>query len=370
MKVGKVLDNNDRRHSDHEEVSHVRGVVPASTSPIPILGQSAVLKRQLAALEKFALSDAPVHIYGETGTGKELVARTLHAYSRRAQKRFIAQNCAAVADTLLQSLLFGHRRGAFTGADRDQVGLFEAANGGSLLLDEIGEMSPLLQGALLRVLQNGEFVRLGETEPRKVNVRVISATNKSLEREVAAERFRKDLYFRLVTLRVNLPTLREREGDIRLLAVHFLNAYNTRTGKTITGFDRETLEALERHVWPGNVRELEAEIERACILTPAGARISPSVLSAHLDRDLIEDHGVRVHTSHELLRNGRTLPEILGEIERSLLSHAMEESMGNKTAAARILGVSRQRLTQRLQRWRLENIAANEPPHVVKCSRP
>jgi transcriptional regulator with PAS, ATPase and Fis domain len=299
---------------------------------------------------EFAVADAPVHIYGETGTGKELVARTLHRHSRRANNRFIGQNCVAIPDTLLQSLLFGHRRGAFTGAERDQIGLFEAADGGTLLLDEIADMSPTVQGALLRVLQEKEITRLGEVDPRKVDVRVISATNTELEKHVEAGRFRKDLYFRLVTLRIDLPPLRERRSDVPLLVDYFIAGYNARTDKCITGIEPTALVMLEACSWPGNVRQLEAEVERACILTPAGASIGVRALSLHLRRET----GVERARSELVVHfNGQRLPDLLGSVERSLLIEALQRAHGNKSKAARLLGISRQRLSQRLNSLQL-----------------
>jgi transcriptional regulator with PAS, ATPase and Fis domain len=324
-----------------------------------IIGESPVLKRQLALLDEFAAADAPVYVYGETGTGKELVARTLHAHSRRAAKRFIAQNCVAIPDTLLQSLLFGHRRGTFTGADRDQMGLFEAANGGTLLLDEVADMSPTVQGALLRVFQEKEITRLGETHPRRVDVRIISATNIDLEAHVEAERFRRDLYFRLVTLRIDLPTLRERPSDVPLLVDHFITAYNARTGKGIVGIESAALAMLERSSWPGNVRQLEAEIERACILTQAGTCIATSALSSQHRTE----HGFEPSIGPEGITGlrGQRLPDVLGDVERSLLVQALRQARGNKSEAARLLGISRQRLSQRLIRLQVNTRSLGTP---------
>jgi serine/threonine-protein kinase PknK len=313
-----------------------------------IVGESEVLKRQLSLLKEFAAADAPVYIYGETGTGKELIARLLHRHSPRAGRRFVAQNCAAISDTLLQSLLFGHRRGAFTGADRDQIGLFEAAEGGTLLLDEIADMSPTVQGALLRVLQEKEITRLGEVDTRKVDVRVVSATNTRLEPHVEAGRFRRDLYFRLITLQIDLPTLRERRSDVPLLIEHFIDTYNARTDKGVVGIDPAALAILESQSWPGNVRQLEAELERACILTPAGGVITVAALSPHVRREL----DATAHSHESVHLNEQSLPERLGNIERSMLREALERTKGNKSQAARLLGISRQRLSQRLARWR------------------
>jgi two-component system response regulator AtoC len=322
----------------------------ASARSSSIIGESTALKRQLALLKEFATADAPVYIYGETGTGKELIAQTLHRYSLRADRRFIAQNCAAIPDTLLQSLLFGHRRGAFTGADRDQVGLFEAAHRGTLLMDEISDMSLTVQAALLRVLQEKEVTRLGEVEPRRVDVRVLSASNTPLEEHVEAGRFRRDLYFRLVTLRIDVPALKERLSDVPLLVNHFIHAYNNRTGKAISGIEPAALGALGARTWPGNIRQLEAEVERACILTATGAAITQAVLSPLSGGDASVQAFVAEKRGGP---NRRPLPDILGDVERSLLIDALKEARGNRTKAARLLGISRQRLSQRLIRWHL-----------------
>jgi transcriptional regulator with PAS, ATPase and Fis domain len=331
-------------------VAHASESLVASGHPAMIVGTSAAMQRQFALLGEFALADAPLYIYGETGTGKELVARAVHRLSRRASGRFVAQNCAAIPDTLLQSLLFGHRRGAFTGAERDQIGVFEAAHGGTLLLDEVADMSPTVQAALLRVLQEKEVTRLGEVEPRKVDVRVISASNAPLEPYIETGRFRRDLYFRLVTLRVDLPTLRERRSDVPLLVQHFIAQYNARTGKNIAGIASAALAALEGHAWPGNVRQLEAEVERACILTAAGDTIEVVTLSQYVLGGLNGDGPLR---NREIRVNGRPLPEILGDVERALLTEALQRTHGSKSEAARLLGISRQRLSQRLTRWQI-----------------
>ena len=320
-------------------------------SVTPIVGESPAFKRQLSTLEDFALADAPIYVYGETGTGKELIAKTIHALSPRARQPFIGHNCAAVPDTLVQSFWFGHRRGAFTGADRDQIGVFEAADGGTLLLDEISEMSPSAQTALLRVLQEKEVTRLGDVAARRIDVRIISASNAPLDDHVDDGRFRRDLFFRLTTLRVDLPPLRERRSDVSLLVHHFIRSYNARTGKGIAGIEPRAMEALEAYQWPGNVRQVESEVERACVLTAAGeeitvASLSPQVQGHRRDRPFAHAHSPETC-------NGQGLPEILAETERSLLLDALRRFNGNKTNAARALGISRQRFSQRLRKWRL-----------------
>jgi transcriptional regulator with PAS, ATPase and Fis domain len=325
-----------------------------------IIGESGALQARLACLHEFAAADAPVYIFGETGTGKELIARALHAYSSRSHRPLIAQNCAAIPDTLLQSVLFGHRRGAFTGALNDQIGLFEAADAGTLLLDEVTEMSPLMQGALLRVLQEKELTRIGEVHPRAVDVRVISTSNRDLENEVDAGRFRRDLYFRLLTLRIDLPSLRERTSDIPLLVDHFVGTYNARTGKGVGGCEPDALAALEAYAWPGNVRQLQSELDRACILTPEGEAISVARLSRTVTAAASTVSSVAGVTE---LPDDASLPTILADVEEQLLRIALDRAGGNKTIAARLLGVSRQRLSQRVNRRRLNSsgVLANEP---------
>jgi two-component system, NtrC family, response regulator HydG len=236
-----------------------------------IVGRSAILRELLDRVVRVAPTDATVLITGESGTGKELVARALHSASRRAQKPFIPVNCAAITETLLESELFGHAKGAFTGAVRARRGLFEEANGGTLFIDEIGETAPGFQAKLLRVLQDGEIRRVGESAPLRVDVRVVAATNQDLKKAIAERRFREDLFYRLNVVPLRLPPLRERTEDIPPLAAHFLARYNQRTGARKT-LAPEALGKLSVHAWPGNVRELENMIEQSAALSP-GAEI-------------------------------------------------------------------------------------------------
>ena len=229
-----------------------------------------------------AASSIAVLLEGETGTGKELVARAIHRMSTRADKAFLAVNCAALSEHLLESELFGHRRGAFTGATHNQPGLFRAANGGVIFLDEIGEMPLSMQPTLLRVLQDGEIMSVGDTRPERVDVRVFSATNRDLRAAVAAGTFRADLYYRLAAFPIRLPPLRMRRRDIPLLADRFLSLANARHHKEIRGLDPAVLDLFERYEWPGNIRELQNEIERAIVLTPSGETIKPAQLSAEV----------------------------------------------------------------------------------------
>jgi Nif-specific regulatory protein len=247
-----------------------------------IIGTGPAMAEVFRLMESAAASPITVLIEGETGTGKELVARGIHRTSPRADGPFLAVNCAAVTETLLESQLFGHRRGAFTGATQDQRGFFEAATGGTIFLDEVGEMPAAMQAKLLRVLQEGEVIPVGETRPRKVDVRVISATNRDLAAGVAAGGIRKDLYYRLGAFPIRLPPLRERREDIPLLADRILAAAVERHRKRVRGIEPDALECLLAFEWPGNVRELENEIERAVALARDGEALGPGHLSAKL----------------------------------------------------------------------------------------
>jgi len=247
-----------------------------------IIATAPVMEDVFRLMESAAASPITVLIEGETGTGKELVARGIHAASDRAEGPFLAINCAALPETLLESQLFGHRRGSFTGAIHDQRGLFEAGDGGTVFLDEIGEMPSAMQAKLLRVLQEGEITPLGDARPRRVNVRVICATNRDLETEMARHSFREDLYYRVAAFPIGLPPLRDRRDDIPLLADRFLGAAARRHGKHIPGIEPAAFALLMRFAWPGNVRELENEVERAVALARAGEPIGPAHLSPKL----------------------------------------------------------------------------------------
>jgi Nif-specific regulatory protein len=297
-----------------------------------LIGRSAAMKRVFDLLRKILNTDATVLIEGESGTGKELVARALHYNGPRKKGPFVAVFCGALSESLLESELFGHRRGAFTGAREDKKGLLEAADGGTVFLDEISEVSPSIQTKLLRFLQEGEIKRVGDTEIRKVDVRVIAATNKVLREEVNAGRFREDLFYRLNVIHITLPPLRERVGDVPLLAEYFLKKYCKRLGKSLKGISPQAMKILEGYHWPGNVRELENTIERAVIMA-AGDRIEPE--------DLQLEQGTPVVESGMTLR----------EMERKLVLKTLEDTGGNISRAAEILGVSRRWLHYRLKEW-------------------
>jgi transcriptional regulator with GAF, ATPase, and Fis domain len=292
-----------------------------------IVGRSRGLRQALDRVERLAVSDLPVLIQGETGTGKELVARRLHGRSGRRRQPFLPVNCAALSPTLLLSDLFGHVRGAFTGADRDRVGVFEAARGGTVFLDEIGDLPGEAQGKLLRVLQEGEVRRLGESRARAVAARVLAATHRDLETMVAAGSFRRDLYYRLNVGVVGLPPLRERGDDVLLLAEHFLGrlAVETRGAAAPTRLTDRARERLRSHDWPGNVRELENVLSLAVALSD-----ERSIDVEHLE--LPEETSVGPSDYHRRVEDFR----------RGLVREALAASDGNRAEAARRLGLSRQ----------------------------
>jgi two-component system response regulator HupR/HoxA len=301
-----------------------------------LVGESGAWRALVEQIPRVAASGLPVLLIGETGTGKELVARAVHALSSRRRQPFVAQNCGATPDTLIESELFGHARGAFTGAVGDRTGLFEAAEGGTLLLDEIGDASAMLQMKLLRVLQEGEARRVGDSRARRVDVRVVAATHRALERAVGQGTFRADLYFRLAAVRLRLPSLRERGRDVLLLARHFLARASARVGGSVPEVAPELAERLMKHPWPGNVRELA----NACAfaVSVAGAR-------------------TRVGSEHwpdapfaEAVAEGAGLHAETRALEERRLRETLRRTHGNKTQAARALGLSRQGLLKKLRR--------------------
>ncbi|WP_165233021.1 sigma-54-dependent transcriptional regulator [Aquisphaera insulae] len=297
--------------------------------------------------------NSTVLILGETGTGKELVARAMHAASGRRERPFVALNCAVLNDSLLESELFGHERGAFTGAERRKAGRFEAADGGTLLLDEIGDISPSMQARLLRVLQSGVFERVGGTESLKVDVRIVAATHKRLEDEVAAGRFRRDLFYRLNVIRVEIPPLRERREDIPLLAMHFLENANGTRRTALREIATEAMQALLEHDWPGNVRELRNAIESASAFAD-GSVIRPE----NLPGLLAPKSARRAAGHHSLIDINRLLPELtedlIGQVEKEYFQRLLAEYKGNVARCARHSGLSRRSVTQKLQKYGLD----------------
>jgi DNA-binding NtrC family response regulator len=305
----------------------------------PMIGQSLAMRRVMSLIEQVAPSSASVIIIGESGTGKELVARTIHELSPRHNGPYVAINCAAMPETLMESELFGHERGAFTGADRRREGCFELANGGTLLLDEIGEMKPELQAKLLRVLEESKLRRLGGSTEVAVDVRVLAATNRNLDSSIKESRFREDLYYRLNVFAIELPALCERAEDIPSLVDHFLGELKQPEGKNITGVEAECLETIKSYRWPGNVRQLRNVIERALIVCRG-----PLITVADLPPDMKRTTG---SSSSFELRLGMSLDEV----ERELIIRTIDFTGGNKSRAAEVLGISLKTLYNRLERY-------------------
>ncbi|MFO0661921.1 MAG: sigma 54-interacting transcriptional regulator [Polyangiaceae bacterium] len=306
-----------------------------------ILGRSAAMVALLAQIERVASLKVSVLITGETGTGKELVASALHHRSRRADKLFVTQNCAALPDGLLESELFGHRKGAFTGANEEKKGLFEIADQGTLFLDEIAELPLSLQAKLLRVLQEGELRPIGSTTPRYVDVRIVAATHQDLKALVAAGKFREDLYYRLNVFPLKVPPLRDRKEDIPILAGHFLSSFSREIGKTTGGFAQQTMEAFLSYEWPGNVRELQNEIQRLVIQVDFDGIITPDLLSQGIRR--IEGVIQRAGATQG------TLKEMLEQCERYFVSEALRLNGDSRTNAAKALGMSREGFQKKLR---------------------
>ena len=308
---------------------------------VEIIGRSEAMATLIRQLERVVDTRVTVLVEGETGTGKELVAAGVHYRSRRRDKLFVAQNCAAIAESLLESELFGHKKGAFTGASDDKKGLFEIADGGTLFLDEVNSTSLHLQSKLLRALQEGEIRPVGATAPKHVDVRIVAATNRNLEELVAKGEFREDLYYRLKVFPLRIPPLRERRDDIPLLATHFLGRYAQEMNKPAGGFSQQALELMMSYEWPGNVRELQNEVQRIVIQLEPGNFVTPELLSPHIKKAL----GVVAKAS---VAKG-TLREMMDSVEKYLLLETLREHGQNKTAAAKSLGITREGLHKKLR---------------------
>jgi DNA-binding NtrC family response regulator len=307
-----------------------------------IVGRTRAIRETLERLRRVAPTDAAVLITGETGTGKELVARAIHRNSRRAARPFVAANLAAVPEALVASELFGHERGAFTGADRIRIGRFEAADGGTLFLDEVGELAPDMQVALLRALQEGEFERVGATVTRRVDVRIVAATNRDLEDALEGGGFRSDLFYRLSVFPIHLPPLRERREDIPHLAEHFLRSAAARLGRSFTRIESASLSRLTMYDWPGNIRQLQNVIEYAAILCD-DERLQ--VLPEMLSRPRTE----RAAAGAALFSDTPTLEEV----KKRYIRHLIATTQGNLSRAATILEVDRRSLYRMMDRYRI-----------------
>lgn len=314
-----------------------------------ILGSSPAMQKVFEVLEKVAATDATVLLTGETGTGKDLIARAIHYSGPRKPHSFIAQNCAALPDTLLESELFGHKRGAFTGAHADKKGLFELAHHGTIFLDEIGETKPSMQVRLLRVLQNGEVRPLGGSDSLHVDVRIIAATNRDLRREVREGNFREDLYYRLRVVEIHLPALRERKTDIPELAHHFLELANKKMDRHLGGFSNAAMHCLMEYRWRGNIRELENEIERIVALAGDADTVREEMLSEHIREEVSG-------ASPEALLEPASfdLNQAVDQLKRRMIRDAIQQT-GSKSRAAERLGIPRQSLQKMMKRLEMSD---------------
>jgi two-component system response regulator AtoC len=329
-----------------QTVEQLQEELSALRAPSGIVGRGAAMQQVLSVAAKVARHPSTVLITGESGTGKELIARHIHSSSPRAEAALVAVNCGAIPENLLESELFGHAKGAFTGAAAEKRGLFEEADGGTLFLDEIGELPPLLQVKLLRVLQEGEIRRVGENTPRAVDVRVVAATARDLEAEVAANRFRADLYYRINVVRLHLPALRDRREDIPELVRHFVQLYSRRLGLSVTSVAPAAMRLLMEYAWPGNVRELENVIERALVLAE-GPQLEPDQFPA-----VIRSPGAEAPARDEL---DLSIKRQTAALERGLIRSALERTGGNRTRAAKLLELSHRALLYKIREYGLGN---------------
>jgi two-component system response regulator PilR (NtrC family) len=311
-----------------------------------LIGKSSPMQRVFEVIRKIAPARTSVLLIGESGTGKELAARAVHELSGRDADAFIAVNCGAIPEALIESEFFGHVKGAFTGANSDRTGLFEAAHGGTIFLDEIGELPVPMQVKLLRVLQERKVKRVGGTQEKEVDVRVVAATNRDLEAEVEKGTFRQDLFYRLNVIQLRLPPLRERREDIPILVDHFVRKFGAEHGRKISGVDPDTMSALVNHSYPGNVRELENLIERAVTLAP-GDRLPLDTLPPLNSLSTAQPH---LGPEPTLPDAGMDLEKVLEDFERGIIIKALERTRGNRTEAARLLGVSFRSLRYRLSK--------------------
>ena len=306
-----------------------------------ILGSSMAIREAIALAKKVSVTDVPVLLTGETGTGKEVFAQAIHRNSERAKKSLVAVNCAAFSKELLESEMFGHKAGSFTGALKDKKGLFEEANNGTIFLDEIGEMAFELQAKLLRILETGEYIKIGDTKPTHIDVRIIAATNRNLPAEIAAGRFREDLFYRLSVFQVHLPPLRERTGDIKILAESFVRSFSEKLSHPVNRIAPAYLEALCQQPWKGNIRELRNVIERSLIVCEG-------------DRLDVDDLPLEIQNSHyEKSDEGMPGSFELSAMERRHIARVLEYTKGNKTEAARLLKIGLTTLYRKIEEYKL-----------------
>ncbi len=325
--------------------AHIRKLKPEKPAGAftfdSIQGESRLIKEAVALAQKVAVTDVPVLLTGETGTGKEVFAQAIHNGSKRACQHFVAVNCSSFSKELLESEMFGYRAGAFTGAVKDKKGLFEEAHRGTIFLDEIGEMAAELQAKLLRILETGEYIKIGDTRPTKVDVRIIAATNRHLKEEIAAGRFREDLFYRLSVFQVQLPALRERKEDIRLLIDTFVHDLGTRLDRRIETISPEFLRALQLHLWKGNVRELRNVMERSLIISE-GSRLEVADLPLEIQNAV-----------HEGTEGSNADALDLASMERRHIIRVLEYTKGNKTETARLLKIGLTTLYRKIEEYKI-----------------
>jgi Nif-specific regulatory protein len=334
--ANSLEEQNRRLMSEVQQRFEVQGLIASSAS----------MRQLFSLMEKVIDVTTTILIQGETGTGKELIAKMIHYNGPLKDKPFIAENCGALSENLLESELFGHVKGAFTGAISDKKGLFEMADGGTVLLDEIGEMPPAMQVKLLRVLQEGQFRPVGASHYVKVNVRIIACTNRNLEEEMARGNFREDLFYRVNVFPLIIPPLRERKEDIPLLAAHFLKEFAQKFDRPVPRLTSTALELITAYEWPGNVRELQNEMERALTLAGSKKEISEEHLSTKIFKSTDETPAVS--------QTGGTLQEVTERIEKQMVCEALDKTGGNRSRASTILGITRQGLLNKIKRYKIE----------------
>ena len=345
MVVGEIIASQKQVFTERAKVTELSKELGTRYGFDQMIGKSAPMQNLYRMLDRVCDSEATVLVTGENGTGKELIAKALHYNSRRKDNKFVVVNCGAFNENLLESELFGHVKGAFTGAIKDKKGLFEEADGGTLFLDEIGETTMAMQVKMLRVLQEGTFTPVGGTTLKKGDVRVLAATNRDLQKMVKDGSFREDLFYRLNVINLNVPPLRERKEDIVLLTEHFLDNFAKQSGSK-KDLAKTTLEKLMNHDWPGNVRELENEIERLCVLAGAETDITSDYLSGH-----IRDNAKNKYPGYRV--NGR-LKDALEELEKQMILEGLERTRWNKSRLAKELGISRAGLIMKVEKYGLD----------------
>jgi len=368
-KLKEIVANALKAARDMKEVVSYEPLLESEDYELGIIGRSGPMQQVFKLIGQIAATDATALITGESGTGKELVARAIYHHSNRSQQPFLAVNCAAIPEQLLESELFGHERGAFTGATFQRIGKFEQCNHGTIFLDEIGDMTPTTQTKILRVLQSGTFERVGGNTPIKADVRVIAATNKPLEQAVAARQFREDLFYRLNVVRIHIPPLRERLDDIPLLVNYFLEKLAREQRRKPKSIAASVIRSLGKYHWPGNVRELENAIRRAHVMAKSGAILQsdlpPEIFGQVSGTGILacpsKQAGSLFHTdtaamARQLFQWAKRDPKlkVIAAVERELVIQALKETDGNQVHAAKLLGITRATLRKRIEKFRIQ----------------